>query len=84
MHTSSKKELFYRKGTRQLEQDLDIANFIQLRKRVNALLTVLLSKNQRFLLKFQQSSIIDSDADSCDSDVQHSDELLSPLFQPES
>ena len=83
MHTSSKKELFYRKGTQQLEQDLDIASFIKLKKRVDALLTVLLSKNQRFLLKFQQSSIIDSDVDSRDSDAQHSDELLSPLFLPE-
>lgn len=63
-----KSHLFYEKGEKKLEKELDVVNLVRSIRQLRLMAQVLLGPNERMLLKFQRSNIVETTSSSSDSD----------------
>lgn len=63
-----RKQSLFEKGIELLPKDLDAINLIKSLKTLKVLTKVVLTKQQRFLLKFQKKAVLDSESSGTDSD----------------
>ncbi|TNV84898.1 hypothetical protein FGO68_gene5339 [Halteria grandinella] len=65
---NDKQHFLYNKGNEKLERELDVVNLVKSIRQLRLMAQVLLSQNERILLKFQRQNMIELTSSSSDSD----------------
>ena len=72
-HFSKRKHLLFNKGEKKIIKDLDCVTYLKTMRLVRVLASVLLTQNQKLLVRFSKQNMLESDSSGSDSDANEQD-----------